>query len=233
MAVLQAGHPFRRHSDNLRAVKAGLKQAERAHKSAVRRADAAATGFTARIHQLMIGLLAEAQLRVIVNDPDGFNDKERRLLMQERSQLDRWLRTVEFAVRRHYQVPLHCEIDDVGTAPGVTAQYDALIDILKNDLDSVIQDRNNLAHAQWVWLLNSKESEITGPAAQPFNYLASKRRGGVINETAGLVHVLVVSEPTFQRDYTRIYRKITALHATIDGSDYQKFVSELQSRRRD
>jgi len=86
VAVLPAGHPFRRHSENLRAVKAGRKQAERAHKSAIRRADAAAIGFTARIHQLLIGLLAEAQLRVIVNDPDGFNDKERRLLMQERSQ---------------------------------------------------------------------------------------------------------------------------------------------------
>jgi hypothetical protein len=233
VAVLPAGHPFRRHSENLRAVKAGRKQAERAHKSAIRRADAAAIGFTARIHQLLIGLLAEAQLRVIVNDPDGFNDKERRLLMQERSQQDRWLRAVDFAIRRHYEILLHYEIDDVRTAPGVTAQYDSLIDILKNDLASVIQDRNNLAHAQWVWLLNGKESDFTGAAAEPFNYLALKRRGEVINETAGLIHVLAVSEPTFQRDYTRIYGEITALHATIDGIDYPIFVSELQSRRRD
>ena len=225
-------HPFRKHSENLRAVKAGLTQAERAHKDAIRRGDAAATNFTGRIHQFMIGLLAEAQLRKIINDPDGFNSKEQHLLGQERSQLGRWQRSVEFAVRRHYAVPLHLEIDDANTATGVTAQYTTIADILKNDLEPIIGDRNKLAHAQWTWILNSKESAFTGPAPAPFNYLASKRRGDMIARIADLVYALVVSEPTFQRDYSRIYSQIATIQADINGTDYPDFVVKLRSRRR-
>jgi hypothetical protein len=231
VTVLPTDHPFRRHSENLRAIKAGLVQAERAHKDAIRRADSPAIGFTARIHQFMIGLLAEAQLRAIVSDPDGFNSKEQRILAQERSQLDRWLRSVEFAVRRHYSVPLHLEIDDTNTTTGVSGQYEAITDLLKNDLAPVIEDRNKVAHAQWKWLLNSKESDFKGLADPSFNYLAAKRRGDLIVQIASLVHALAVSEPTFQRDYREIYGKIIAIKADINGRDYPDFVKELRARR--
>lgn len=231
MTLLPAGHPFRRHSENLQAVKVGLTQAQRAHKAAIRQGDAAATEFAGRIHQLMIGLLAEAQLRKIISDPDGFNAKEQHLLAQERSQLERWLRAVEFAIRRHYAVPLHLEINDANTSIGLTMQQGVIVDILKNDLAPIIKDRNDLAHAQWKWLLNNRESDFTGPAALPLNYLASKRRGEVITRIAGLVHALAVSEPTFQRDYSRIYGEITSIQADIDGSDYSVYMRELRSRR--
>jgi hypothetical protein len=231
VTTLPAGHPFRKHSENLRAVKAGLIQAQRAHKGAIRRSDAAGIDFTERIHEFMVGMLAEAWLRKIISDPDGFNLKEQRLLGQERGQLDTWLRTVEFAIRRHYSVPLHLEIDDSRTAPGVTAQYDTVIDILKSDLSPVIGDRNKLAHAQWKWLLNHNESAFTRAANSPLNYLASKRRGDVIALIANLIHTLSVSEPTFQRDYSAIYKKITAIQVDINGHDYPDFARELLLRR--
>ena len=156
MAALPSGHPFHKHSENLRAVRVGLIQAERAHKAAIRHGDAAATEFLGRMHQLMIGVLAEAELRKIISDPAGFNSKEQNLLGQERSQLSRSLHTVEMAIRRHYFVPLHIEIDDTNTTTGMTVQYQAIFGILKNDLAIIIEERNKLAHAQWRWLLNSK-----------------------------------------------------------------------------
>lgn len=231
MTLLSASHPFRKHSENLRAIKAGLTQAERAHKSAIRRVDEPATDFAARMHQLMIGLLAEAQLRTIMSDPSGFNSKEQRLLSRERNQLDRWLRSVEFALRRHYAVPLHLEIDDANTAAGISVQHQTIIDILRNDLAPIIEDRNKLAHAQWTWLLNNNETDFRGPAATPLNYLGSKRRGDLIIQIANLVHALAVSEPTFQRDYAKIYREITTLQANINGNDYPDFVKELRTKR--
>lgn len=145
-----AGHPFRKHSANLRAVSAGLTQAERAQKAAIRRGDDPGTDFAARMHQLMVGLLAEAHLRKIVSDPDGFNAKEQKLLSQERSQLNRWLRAVELAFRRHYAIPIHLDITVSTTASGVPSQYAKINSLLRNDLDTVIQDRNKLAHGQWV-----------------------------------------------------------------------------------
>lgn len=232
VAILPAAHPFRKHSENLRAIRGGLTQAERAHKAAIRQGNAAATEFLGRIHQLMIGLLAEAELRKIISDPDGFNSKEQNLLGQERSQLDRWLRTVEFAIRRHYSVPLHLEITDINTTNGMTAQYLTITNLLKDDLAPIIEDRNKLAHSQWQWLLNSKETAFIGAAPPPLNYLASRRRGEIIIRIADLIHALTVSEPTFQRDYARTYTEITQLQANINGADYPDFVNELRKRRR-
>ena len=97
----------------------------------------------------MVGLLAEAHLRKIVSDPDGFNVKEQKLLSQESGQLDRWLRAVELAFRRHYAVPIHLEITVSTTAAGVPSQHAKLNSLLRNDLGAVIQDRNKLAHGQW------------------------------------------------------------------------------------
>lgn len=231
MPPLPIGHPFRKHSENLRAICAGLTQAERTHKAAIRRGDAAATDFSARMHQLMVGLLAEAHLRKIVNDPGGFNSKEQQLLTQERSQIDQWLRTVEFAFRRHYHVPLHLEIDEATTALGVPDQYDSIRNLLKDDLEPIVQDRNKLAHAQWRWLLNNKETDFTGRSKPPLNYLSLKRRGAIISALAELIHTLVVSEPTFHRDYVALYDSISQTRAQIDGADYPQFESFLRSRR--
>jgi hypothetical protein len=226
-------HAFRKHTDNLRAVKAGVTQAERAHKDAIRRGDEAATEFAARIHQLMVGLLAEAELRQIVSDPSGFNDKERGLIGSERSKELQWKRAVELAIRRHYSVPIHLEITDANTAAGVRAQYLSIIDLLEGDLSAVIGDRNKLAHAQWKWRLNSKETDFLGGSApSPLNYLASRRTGELITLIGRLVYTLTVSEPTFQRDYSTIYLEISTLRLRIAGNDYSDFAKDLRSRRR-
>jgi hypothetical protein len=229
---LPPDHDFRKHTDNLHAVKAGVTQAERAHKDAIRRGDLAATDFAARMHQLMIGLLAEAELRQIVSDPSGFNDKERRLIHSERSKEAQWKRAVELAVRRHYSVPIHLEISDINTAIDVSVQYSNVIDLLEHDLSQVIGDRNKLAHAQWKWHLNNKETSFLGDTAPlPLNYLASRRAGQVIVLIGRLIHALAVSEPTFQRDYSRIYSEISAIRLRGAGSDYGDFVQQLRSRR--
>lgn len=232
MPYLPAGHPFRKHSANLRAVSAGLTQAERAHKASIRQSDIPSTEFSARIHQLMVGMLAEAHLRKIASDPDGFNPKERQLLSQERSQLDRWLRAVELAFRRHYSIPIHLDITASTASTAASGQYTNLNSLLRNDLNNVIQDRNKIAHGQWEWLLNNNETAFTGQAPLPLNYLASYRRSVVIKNLAGIIHVLVVSEPTFQRDYASFYQNITAMQSKINGADYPTFVLSLQARRR-
>ena len=232
---LPPDHDFRKHTDNLRAVKAGVIQAERTHKDAIRRGDLPATEYSARMHQLMIGLLAEAELRQIVSDPGGFNDKESGLIRDERSKELQWKRAVELSIRRHYAVPIHLDITDLNTATGVGAQYESTIDLLENDLSAVIGDRNKLAHAQWKWHLNSKETSfLSGAAPSPLNYLASRYTGQVITLIARLVYALVVSEPTFQRDYAEITSDITSTRLQLQaaGRDYASFVTVLREQRR-
>jgi hypothetical protein len=224
-------HPYRRLSENLRAAERGLTQAERFHKDAIRRNDQPAIEFAARMHQLMVGMSAEAMLRKIITNPAGFNSKERSILLKE-SQLERWLRAVELAFRRHYAVPLHLEIDASTVEKESVGRFEAVNAILEEDLAEVIDGRNKIAHAQWKWLINSRETKVSGSAPEPLNYRAISSRSKAIRAIAALINDLVISEPTFKRDYETRYSEITEAQKGFEGVDYDAYVAALCSRKR-
>lgn len=231
MAV-PAGHPYRKHSDNARLVLRGLTQAERAHKVAIGGGQQVAIDFAARVHYMTVGLLAESLLRKLIADPAGFNTRERSLLGQERSQLSRWKRAVELAFRRHYSVPIHREIDASSVTAVVTSQFSALINLLEGDLAEIIEDRNKIAHGQWAWILNNKETAFTGPALPLLNYRQIEARSKIVREIAELIEDLIVSEPTFARDYNQRFHRVQHLRTTLPGADYPQLVQQLKARRR-
>lgn len=230
--TVPAGHPYRKHSDNARSVLRGLTQAERAHKAAIRGGQQVAIDFAVRIHHMTVGLVAETLLRKLIADPSGFNERERSLLGQERSQVSRWKRAVELAFRRHYTIPIHLEIDGSSTTSVVAAQYSELIDLLEGDLAEIIGDRNKIAHGQWAWMLNNKETAFIGPAQPLLNYRAIEARSKLVREIAELIGDLIISEPTFVRDYQRRFSRVQHLRTTLPGADYPDLVQQLKARRR-
>lgn len=232
MSKLPADHPFRRHSANVAAVKKGLRPLERLHRAAIRKGDQPAIQTLARFHMLGVGLMAEAQLRAILWDPTGFNQRERDLLRNVSGQLSRWSATVEYAFRRHFSVPVHRDLDRFVLGQGPFDQFHAVLAILNSHLSVVIHDRNKTAHAQWAWHLNSKETSFVGPAPSPLNYRAIKARSDLIENIGKLVHVLAVSEPTVQRDFTAISSEINRLATLVDGNDYAAYVRELRRTKR-
>lgn len=231
MTKLPADHPYRKHAQNLAAVSKGLTQVERIHKDAIRKGDDTAIETVARLHMLTAGIAAEARLRKIYWDPDGFNDRERALLMSVRSQLDRWMAAVEYAFRRHYTVPIHQDVDQFTVGGSPFAQFTTLSGLIQNHLGDIIGDRNRTAHAQWKWHLNSKESQFTGRAASPLNYIQIKARSDLITSIGDLVNILAVSHPTFQRDFGLVYQESQRLAGLLAGSTYPAFAADLRSKR--
>lgn len=217
---------FQRLAENSRSVEQGVVQAERAHKEAIRSNHRPAIDLQARVHMLLVGLMAEARLRRTLFDPAGFNSLERSLIMHDPSQLGRWKAAVTYSFRRHYVIPVHLDVATVLTSPG-REQYLTLIATLDHDLKPIIEDRNKAAHAQWEWLMNSHETDVTGRAARPMNYLQIHRRGLIIHLMDDLVHTLAVSEPTFQRDFDSTYGRLQTLRAGLSGRDYRSWASTL------
>ncbi|MFE2134805.1 hypothetical protein ACFW9X_16620 [Streptomyces sp. NPDC059466] len=229
---LPADHPFRKHSQNLSVLISGLRQAERIHKQMIRQGDAPGVAFSGRMHSLMVGMIAEARLRKIIHDPQGFNERERKLIASSKSQIERWKSAVDFAFRRQYAVPVHLEIRDSGADPKVISRHAIITEMLDEDLKPIIEGRNKTAHGQWIWELNNLETQFKGRAADPMNYLAISRRGEIIDDLAEIVHVLIVSEPAFQREFDRLYGKIGTTRCVIDGNDYPQFEATIRSSGR-
>lgn len=225
-------HPFHKHTANLRVLKQGLTQAERQHKEAIRQGSDIAIEFAARVHTLIVGMVSEARLRKIVSDPDGFNDREREIIGRARSQIDRWQSAVDLAFRRQYSVPVHLAVAVPTVDIMVASRYEVLQQLLERDLRTVIEDRNKAAHGQWAWILNSKESGFTGRAPGVLNYRAIQRRGEIVATIARIVHALVVSEPTFERDFDELYSLVQAAKQRIEGLDYPDLVRSLREAQR-
>lgn len=229
---LSSGHPFRKHSDNLASIKKGLTQIQRSHKDAIRKGDRPRIEVLARLHMFTVGLAAEAYLRKIIADPDGFNDLEREILRRERAQVERWRLAVQLAFRRHYSIPVHLELRSPNLPSGVETQLKNIDALLTGDLRAIIEDRNKIAHAQWVWRMNSDETKFeTAKAPRPYNYLATDTRWRIIDLLGRLVNVLVVSEPTFQRDFNALYGSILGLQPHLSGSGYSQFAKTLKATR--
>ena len=225
-------HPFTKHTENLREVKKSLVQIERAHKTAIRGGQSSAIESLARVHMFLVGVLAETTLWHIITDPGGFNNRERELIKRAGSQISRWHAAVEYAFRRHYAVPIH-EAVSTGIPTSSRPQLDTCQRLLDEELRPLIEDRNKLAHGQWRWRLNAKETAFLTAAAPPvLNYRAIWARGHVISGIGDLIGTLVVSAPTFQRDYAQAIRRIDSYRPHLGGSDYNAWVTEIRKKKR-
>ncbi len=214
---LPSTRAFRQHSRNLASAEHGLLMVERAHKAAIRRNHEDEIAFQARMHELVVGIVAEARLRKIVWDPAGFNERERNLIRVGRSQLARWELAVEYAFRRHYVISVHLELASLSQPQRDQAMR--LQSMLATDLRPIIESSNDLAHGFWEWHMNSQETAIIGAATAPLNYLQLHRRSSALAELAGLIHALAISEPTFQRDYDRHVKAIDSLSQGFAAAD--------------
>ncbi|MFD6639911.1 hypothetical protein ACFWDN_29315 [Micromonospora chalcea] len=231
--LFRTSQEFERHSDNLAAIKRGLTQLERAHKQAIRRNDLAAVETLARMHVLAVGMLAECRLRQVLADPNGFNDRERMLVGRAKSQVNKWLDALEFAIRRHYSVLMHRAIDQHSIGRPEFLRFQEIQKLLNGDLRPVIEDRNKAAHGQWVWCLKSgKDNEfLSDPSPKILNYCEIESRRKLITIVGDLVHLLVVSRPGFDKHYDALVRRLDDARSGLPGSDYPQFVAQLRASR--
>jgi hypothetical protein len=221
---------FTKHSENVAEIAKGLTQVERAHKAAIRSGQSAAVLAQRRVHQLLIGVLAEAMLRKIVTDPTGGFGSAERSAIWTQNQPERWKLTVELAFRRHYQVQVQHELSAQTLGAENYSRYQIVINLLSNELHPVITDRNRTAHGQWKWQLKSRSDNDfkKEPAPVPPDYTISRSQSELISLICRLVYILVVSEPTFDREYDTLTERIERRRKAIDGSEYEAFVAELR-----
>ncbi|ACV78344.1 hypothetical protein [Nakamurella multipartita] len=224
---------FTKHSENLSQVQKTMTQLERQHKQAIRKNDEPAVMALRIVHRLLLGVEAEARLRKIISDPTGFNEREQSAAWDKREQAQRWTFVVELAFRRHYTVPLHDGIDSstIGTSFN---HYQHIVSTIETSIRPVIEERNKLAHGQWRWQLKSRQEKIFKADAvlmSDMNYSALTARRQYLEAITQLVYILVVSEPTFQRDFNTLTQKMANLTSEMDGNRYQEFAKSIRTRR--
>ena len=189
-----------------------------------------------RLFALLLGTWAECRLQKVLYEPgrQAFTDSERSIIRGSQSQFDRWTSSIDLAFRKQYAISsgaLH--------PPQMPAtayyRYSAIIDALDQDLRPVIELRNKLAHGQWLYTLTNDELDISVAqmhAVRHENSLTLKLKQNLLGHLADVINDLVVSPPTFDRDFDDRFRGIESARIELRRADYHAYERQLKDRYR-
>jgi uncharacterized protein with von Willebrand factor type A (vWA) domain len=105
--------------------------------------------------------------------------------------------------------------------------------MLTNDLRPIVQLRNKLAHGQWVYPLNDAGKDIAQAqmdALRVENLLSLQFKKSLISALSDAIHDLVVSRPTFERDFDRHFRVIVETRRNLQTREYSSYAKVLRDK---
>jgi len=221
---------YKYHTTNLRSVRAGLDDVFSSAKSAIARKRTTSVPTHLRLYAFLLGAWAECRLLKLLYEPKAFTDAERSVVLCNKA-LDRWHTVLKIAYRRHYRVP---KATLAPPALPVTAaeRLRVLRSLLDDDLSSIITLRNKLAHGQWVYPLNDALDDVAQDQMDQLrkeNLLTLKFKTAMIESLCACIHDLVVSRPTFERDFDTHFRHIEQLRIDTTTRDYSSWQRQLEA----
>jgi hypothetical protein len=224
---------YKYHVSNIHSVEIALKHSALAARRAIAEQNEPAIKSFVSLNALLLGAWAENRLRKLVFENGGLNLSERTKVLSQQSQIEQWLKLIEVSFRKHYHVP-RAELSDTSLTFTANAQYKVLVSILDKDLRSVIEVRNKLAHGQWVYPLNNEGTDLEQSKFQLLkqeNIPSLQYKKALLKCLSDIIHDLVVSLPTFERDFNNNYKKIINIRNNLTNRSYAKYAQQLISKR--
>lgn len=222
---------YRAHVKNLHAVDTALKRIIRELNAALSRNDSATSDALLKTAMLLLGAWAENRLRKMLFEPSGFTDAERQQITSVDSQLGLWKAALERGFRKRYDIPSANLFHALPITP--RARYQALINIIENDLCPIIEVRNKLAHGQWVRPLNSNNDDYSTSHTRQINGENAhtvKCKHRIIEYLARLVHDLVAGSHAFERDFDNHFSKLEHAKREITTRSYQEWLLSMRRK---
>jgi hypothetical protein len=219
---------YRFHTENLRALVTAKEQIAPLAKHAIAIKAATELSSLLKLYAFLVGAWAEVRLQKVLYEPNAFADSDRASIKGQRTQLDQWKRTVEIAFRKHYSISEPQPLSLLPFTP--RARYGAIAALLDNELQLVINVRNKLAHGQWAYALNSEGTAIETNMMRELrteNFMSLQFKDDLIGNIAEIVNTLVISKPTFERDFDALFKMLEQLQTNLHCRKYEKYEALL------
>lgn len=220
------------HVANLQEIDRAMDKVARSLRTFVSQNDEISVSAFIRLYALMLGAWAECRLRKLVYEPHGFNSDERELILAESTQLRQWQKAVELAFRRQYNIP-KASLSASVLPHSAYARFDTLSRMLEKDLGSTIELRNKLAHGQWVYPLNSNCDDVAQEqmnALRVESLLSLQFKKTLLESLSSAIHDLVVSKPTFERDFDHHLQVIKETQRNLKNRDPEKWAESMRNK---
>lgn len=195
-----------------------------------------------RLLILQLGIWSEARYNKLICEykynsstkDKIFTELELNLLNLNKEKIKQWNTIVELSFRKHYNIYIGYELSAVNLGQDKFDKYINIVDIIKIHLQSIIEIRNKLAHGHWINQLTPNAQQINNiniTSIDSENILTLEKKYQILKYLSQILHDLIISQSTFDRDFDKYYKEIIDRkifldkHATLK---YQQLVTKLQ-----
>src|SRR6185437_5766203 len=221
------------HAANLRAINQGLVAVLDSARTTIAQNRPKVIPTYVQLYAFLMGAWTECRLFKLLYEPNAFSETDRKALLEHKA-LERWIEVVDAAFRLHYSIPV-AELRPPALPTTALARRNALRDAIQKDLRYVITLRNKLAHGQWKYPLNDAIDDVAQEqmeALRTENILSLKQKAALVDYVCDSIHDLVVSRPTFERDFDDHFRCVEQIRLNIARKSYDLWVKQIQSRHK-
>lgn len=181
-----------------------------------------------RMLALLLGIFAEVRLDKLLSDNHGLADSQLSQIKESSSTFDTWKKSVELGFRKAYVIPKA----DLNRQLMLSqrSKFQAINKILDKNLRNIIELRNKLAHGQWVYTLNNDKSAIEQTKMGELNrenLFSLKMKYRLIISISEIIHDLLISKPTFERDFDQHFRTLEQNYDHLITRKYEEYVQVL------
>lgn len=234
---------YRYHCENLRQVEDGFDSVIRIlRKSISQNLENEVISFT-RILTYLLSCWTEVRLYKIIEEThnSSFTESQKAKIFKKDDSInsleDKWKNTINISICRTFNFTESIDRSIIETYldndPINKQRYINIMDCLDNELRDTISLRNKIAHGQWVHALNRKNDAINRPATNKIdemNIVTIQLKQKMYKSLANIIHDLVVSLPTFERDFNKNYDSLIANRDNFHKRDYEDYRLRMRKK---
>lgn len=228
------------HCENLRQIENAIGLISRELKDSISKEDENEVKSYTRLLTYLLSCWTEVRLYKIIEETHNnrFTDAQKKKILKtgnrENNLENKWKNTISIAMCQAFNIPettdqtlikQHLENDEINHE-----RYNNIIECLNDELSMSILLRNKVAHGQWVHALNNGNTAInedTTNEMHNINIVEIQLQHKMYESLANIINDLVVSPPTFERDFNKNYSTLMSNKNNFHKRDYETYKIDM------
>jgi hypothetical protein len=224
------------HIRNVRALKRANVQITRCLNQSIREDNKYLREASLKTLVILLVSLLEASLDALLTSTQQVSETMRiDRVYKQHSEIERYRCVIHHFFCKHYNKNKVAPLTELKIGRTNYARYEMLNNLLNNEISTLLNLRNRFAHGQWVIALNENKSQPQNNITGLINRLDKNTIVVMKNAITSFVKIirdLVVSLPTFERDFDKHCKIIDKVKHDLINYDLELHIIKRKNRWR-
>lgn len=222
------------HRRNLRYIEKAITAMNRSYNSAIRESYAELQYASQQALIIMWCAWLETYLGLILNNSRDVTEHLRSQVYGCRTYTDSWRYLIDYLFRLRYFSGKKRPLNQLTLGLTNYSRYSALMNLLSNEIESIISLRNRLTHGQWKIALNNEKTNINQVITALLNTMGKTDLiiyKNVFRDFAITISNLATSRKAFEKQYDERMIRIDETRKNISGRE-KYLIHHLRRQKR-